>query len=104
MADPYSPPPRHRDRSGAVVRLVIVAGLLAVAVWGYTEYTQNAGPGLLPAQEEQVADAGYEVMPEPIPQGAPTGALSDTPPRQNEDTDAAPADDVPPPGTTIGTP
>lgn len=60
-ADPYAPPPRHKERSGAVVRIVILCALLAAAAWGYVEYGQ--GPGLVgeaPQSEQVMADTRYD--------------------------------------------
>jgi len=107
MADPYDPPPRHRDRSGAVMRFVVIAALLGVAVWGYTSFSNSEGPGLTaPVEEEQVADAGYAVTLEPIPEGATEAAPANAPaPSPAPHTTPAPsAEPVPPPSTTIGTP
>jgi len=77
--DPYAPPPRHRDRSGWLVRLVIVAGLLGAAAWGYAEMSNDRGQGLV-AEEiqdgaQRRADGGYDVTPTPAPvQGGETQA------------------------------
>lgn len=76
--DPYAPPPRHRDRSGALVRLVIVAGLLGAAAWGYTEFSRDAGPSLVAEQgqtqtlAERDSNAGYTVTPTPDVPADPT--------------------------------
>lgn len=52
--DPYSPPPRHKERSGGVVRLAVIAALLGAAAWGYMEYSQQPQTALVqPAAEEQ---------------------------------------------------
>ena len=82
--DPYAPPPRHRDRSGGLVRLVIAAGLLGAAVWGYMEFADDAGPGLI-AEENQTmadrrADGGYEVTPTPAPTESADTPAEDQPP------------------------
>jgi len=61
--DPYAPPPRHRERSGAVVRFAIVAALPGAAAWGYMEYSQGPQTVLVaPAADEQdVANTSYDV-------------------------------------------
>ena len=110
--DPYAPPPMHHDRSGILVRLVIVAALIGVAFWGYTEYSQQNQTTAGLAQEEQtVADAGNTVTPEPtpLPESTAPATTPSTPAAQSPPQSAptpAPAQDVPPPppSTTIGTP
>lgn len=96
--DPYAPPPRHKDKSGALVRVVLIAAMLGVAVWGYTQYAD--GPTLVAeqeaVQEQQVADAGYSVTPEAIPQGAPT----DAPAAASDESAPAPAAEPVSPSTT----
>jgi type II secretory pathway pseudopilin PulG len=66
--DPYAPPPRYRDNSGALVRIVIIAALLGVAVWGYTYFEDQQeleARALENAQEQQMAQAqpGYGSAP-----------------------------------------
>ena len=39
--DPYAAPPRHKERSGGVVRFAVIAALLGAAAWGYMEYAQQ---------------------------------------------------------------
>jgi hypothetical protein len=103
----------HHDRSGVLVRIVIVAALLGVALWGYTNFSQqnHTTASLVPAQEETLADAGTTAMPEPATQPAPTTAapvapaVTPAPSARRSSTPApAPAQNVPPPSTTIGTP
>jgi hypothetical protein len=102
--DPYAPPPRHKERSGAVVRFVIIAALLGVAVWGYTEFADQPQTASLvpPAGEQTMADAGmdtgYQVeqpnaQQAPAPQAAPSSAPA-----------SAPSEPVPPPTTTTEPP
>ncbi|HYD73932.1 MAG TPA: hypothetical protein VEF55_12405 [Candidatus Binatia bacterium] len=61
-ADPYAPPPRHKERSGGVVRLAVIAALLGAAAWGYMEYSQQPQTALVePAAEERtLADQSYD--------------------------------------------
>ena len=111
--DPYTPPPMHHDRSGRLVRLVIIAALLGVAFLGYTQFSQQnqTTAQLAPAEQQEVADAGYTTMPEPVTQatpGAPQATSPTTPAPQPAPRSAPaptpPAEDVPPPSTTIATP
>jgi hypothetical protein len=70
--DPYTPPPMHHDRSGPVLRVALLAGMLALAGMGYAWMQSQPQTALVPeiAEEQQVADAGYQVEPE-IPVAAP---------------------------------
>ncbi len=78
--DRYTPPPMHHDRSGAVLRVALLAGMIGAAGLGYAWYTQQPQTALVPAalEEQQVADAGYQVSPratpEPPPEPAPVAA------------------------------
>jgi len=62
-SDPYAPPPRHRDGSGAVVRFAVIAALLAGAWWGYNEYwgqdTRTAAVDF-GVEEQTLANSDYE--------------------------------------------
>jgi len=111
--DPYAPPPRHKDSSGAVVRVVLIAAMLGLAYWGYTEYSDQSGPSLVAEERtQQVADAGpttnpdgtYSVTPTPET-AAPAAEPSAAPAPSSAPTSGAPApSDTPAPSTTIGTP
>lgn len=68
--DPYAPPPRHKERSGPVVRIVLIAAMLAAGVWAYTEYSQLPQEPLVAENQQQVAENepfdpvnGYRVNP-----------------------------------------
>lgn len=108
--DPYTPPPMHHDRSGAVVRIAIVAVLLAGAVWGYTAFQGREQTALVPevTEEQQMADAaGYAATPNPMPEAlAPETAPADPTPEPTRRAAPAPADPpataepAPPPSTT----
>ena len=56
--DPYAAPPLHKERSGGVVRLAVIAALLGAAAWGYMEYSQQPQTALVEpaAEERQVAE------------------------------------------------
>lgn len=73
-ADPYAPPPRYRDRSGRLVRVGLMALLLAGLGVGYFAWsaTTPQQAALAPQeQQQQLADAGYRAQPEQIPQAQP---------------------------------
>jgi cytoskeletal protein RodZ len=87
--DPYAPPPRHRDSSGAVVRFAIIAALLGAAAWGYMQYAEQPQRTALlePAVEEQslagsAYDASQPAAPDQSapPATAPGEASQPTPP------------------------
>lgn len=65
--DPYAPPPVHKERSGGVVRLAVIAALLGAAAWGYMEYSQQPQTVLVgpPAEERQVAENQGYMAPTP---------------------------------------
>ncbi|UPT61535.1 MAG: hypothetical protein M0D54_14070 [Hyphomonadaceae bacterium JAD_PAG50586_4] len=105
--DPYAPPPRYKNKSGAMVRVALLAAMLAAAAWGYMTL-QNAPRTALvaPAAEEQsFADAagsqGY--APSASAPSAPVAPAATTAPSQTPNAaPRAPAPDpVPPPSTTI---
>lgn len=81
--DPYAAPPRHRDRSGALVRLVVIAGLLGAAAWGYREYTTAA------LQSQTMAEAGHDSAP-------PAETPANLAPASSPSADAPAAADQPP--------
>jgi len=60
--DPYAAPPRHKERSGGVVRFVVIAALLGAAAWGYMEYAQQPQTALVEpgAEETTVAENAYD--------------------------------------------
>ena len=68
--DPYTPPPMHHDKSGAVLRVAILAGLLGAASFGYVWMQGQPRTALVPdvVEEQQMADAGYRVDPATLPE------------------------------------
>lgn len=95
--DPYAPPPRHRDKSGAIVRVAILAALLAGATWGYVSFQNSPQTASLAptAEEQDYADArgaGYRVE-TPV---ARTPTMAPAPAR----VESTPAEAAPPPPTT----
>lgn len=111
--DPYAPPPRYRDHSGALVRVVIIAALLGVAVWGYTYFAdQEQVAALAPetAQEQQMAQAqpGYGALPT-MPAEPETATPGQQPapvqgPGQTPATPGAQPSTSPPPATAPSAP
>ncbi|MCX7359737.1 MAG: hypothetical protein NT015_16560 [Alphaproteobacteria bacterium] len=70
--DPYAAPPMHHDRSGGVVRVAILAVMLGAAGLGYAWLSGQETTPLVPvAEDQQMADAGYDVAPTPPPAAAP---------------------------------
>ena len=110
--DPYAPPPMYHDRSGALVRIVIVGALVALAGFGYMTYGRNRTPEvaqLEPAQPQavaptqQLADASgtADLPPTPMPQAQTTQrAPAAAAPRRSAPR-PPPAEPVPPPVTRI---
>jgi len=102
--DPYAPPPRYKNRSGAMMRFVILAALLGAAAWGYVSFMgqqQQSASLIPPAQQEMAnADEGYQVRNLPTAQTPDTTATAQTPsaptPAQPEATPPAPASDATP--------
>lgn len=70
--DPYAAPPMHHDRSGGVVRVALLAVMLGAAGLGYAWFSGQETTPLVPvAEEQQIADAGYTVAPQVIPEATP---------------------------------
>lgn len=67
--DPYTPPPMHHDRSGAVLRVAVLAAMLGAAGLGYAWFSQQPQTALVPevVEDQQMADAGYQVAPKAVP-------------------------------------
>jgi hypothetical protein len=108
--DPYAPPPRYKMRSGAFVRVALIAAMLGLAFWGYTQFSDpNAPPLVAEEQTQQMAenraDGGYAVTPTPnaATTPAPAAPAATEPQAAPRAAPAAPASEpVPPPSTTIG--
>ncbi len=80
--DPYAPPPMHHDRSGGIVRFVVIAAPLGAAAWGYTVYSQGEQTAdLTPAQTEQQAPAAPQIA-DAADQAAPQPTTTETAPAQ----------------------
>ena len=93
--DPYAPPPRYKERSGAVMRFIILAALLGAAAWGYVEFSnQQQTASLNPPASQELADSGYQAA--PTPEAAPPGsAPAATPPATARTTPPTPASPAP---------
>ncbi|ANP44852.1 hypothetical protein [Candidatus Viadribacter manganicus] len=78
--DPYAPPPMHHDRSGAVLRVTLLAAMLGAAGLGYAWMSSQPRTALVPqaTQDQQVADAGYRMSPEGPVEG-PVASPEQTP-------------------------
>jgi uncharacterized protein HemX len=106
--DPYAPPPRHKDSSGAVVRVAILAGLLGLAAAGYGIYAgqaQEASNAEMGVEEQQFAESDTGVaasdsefaLPAEPEETAPASGPQPAP----EPAPASEAQDLPPPSTTV---
>lgn len=74
ITDPYAPPPMYHDRSGRLVRVGLLALLLAGLGVGYFAWSATTPQQTAVApveQQQQLADAGYNTQPEQIPQTQP---------------------------------
>lgn len=89
--DPYAPPPRYKNRSGAVMRFIVLAALLGAAAWGYVEFSNQQQTASLtpPVQDQRVADAGYRAT--PIPEATPAPSAQTSSPAPAPTTRATPA-------------
>lgn len=125
-ADPYAPPPLKKDRSGPILRIVILAGLLGAAALGYAalsaqhpQSAQLSQPGadqqLAENSNTQTDQTAAQATPEatpappaPAPRAAPARRASssrrapvDTPqettPAPTMSTTPAPVDPLTPP-------
>ncbi|MBL8530792.1 MAG: hypothetical protein JNK94_03570 [Hyphomonadaceae bacterium] len=76
--DPYAPPPRHKDRSGALVRIVAVGALLAAAIAGYSYVSSQPVQPLVAAEAEPAPQQFAESDPGLIP--ASPSDFAETPP------------------------
>lgn len=109
IKDPYAPPPRHKDKSGAVVRAALLVAMLGGAAWGYMSFAnapQTAS--LIPAEEQTFAEArapdgSYQATtPEKMEPTAPAASAPATSsaPASRAATPTPAAEPVPPPATT----
>lgn len=87
--DPYAPPPMYHDKSGRAVRVGLMALLLAglgVGYFAWSATTPQQTAVIAPVEQpQQMADAGYRVQPEQIPQAqpaAPTPQAASAPERR----------------------
>lgn len=110
--DPYNPPPRYKESSGKLVRVLILAGVLGVVGAGYAFYAddiQQAKNEPMVQEEQQFAEApplppldsqaaGSPESDFVSPQAAPTPSAS---PAQTAPTPEPVIDEpLPPPSTT----
>jgi hypothetical protein len=117
-ADPYAPPPMYHDRSGAVLRVGLMAVLLAAIGIGYFAWSASTPPQTATAplaQQQQLADAGYRAQPEQIPQAQPAAPTPQTaspapapqrraaPTRSSRSESAEPVESTPPPVSNVPT-
>lgn len=103
--DPYAPPPRHKDSSGKLVRVVILAGVLGVLAAGYAFYSdeiEEASNSPMVQEEQQFAEA--PALPaestEPEQSSAPSMTVQPGPAPAVESEPAPASQSLPPPTTT----
>jgi hypothetical protein len=114
--DPYAPPPRYKNKSGGMLRVVILAALLGVAFAGYSFYASQPQSAGLVAEEQELAandapsaiepmtdsappaDASTESAPASAP--APAAAPRSAPPTPAPVQQAPASEPLPPPSTT----
>ena len=117
--DPYAPPPMYHDRSGAMLRIGLIAVMLAAVgigylTWSSTTPQQTAMTNAPVAQQQQLADAGYRAQPEQIPQAQPAAptppATTAAParerraaPARSSRSESAPVESTPPPVSNVPT-
>ena len=111
--DPYEAPPMYHDRSGGLIRVVIMAGLVGAGVLGWAAYSQS-GPGHDFAQappeavapQQQLAEAPQAVAPTPMPEAtpAPAPATQPTTTRRSAPRSTPRSQDTPAPTTNFDTP
>ncbi len=106
--DPYAPPPRYKSKSGVMVRVALLAAMLAGAAWGYMSFANAPQTALVPVEEQSFAEAhapdgSYRVntpdLEPAITAPLPTSAAQPAAPRTSAPAPAA--DPVPPPSTTV---
>ncbi|MEZ5972507.1 MAG: hypothetical protein R3C31_11910 [Hyphomonadaceae bacterium] len=95
--DPYTPPPMHRDRSGAVLRVALLAVMLGAAGLGYSWFAgQDRAPSASVAAEQQVAEATTTAMPPADPNNISDQDRSSTPaPALEPDSETTPSPEAP---------
>lgn len=104
--DPYAPPPRHKDKSGPIVRVALLGAMLAGAAWGYMSFANAPETAsLAPVAEEQTfaearaPDGSYRVN---TPQTLEPAATARPAPSSAPQQPVAPTPEpVPPPSTAI---
>ena len=117
--DPYAPPPMYHDKSGRLVRVGLMALLLAglgVGYFAWSATTPQQTAAVAPVeQQQQLADSGYHAQPEQIPQAQPVAptpppAAAPAPERRRAATasrarsEPAPEDSTPPVSSVPTTP
>ena len=90
--DPYAPPPRHKDGSGKLVRVVILAGILGVAGAGYALYSDR----IEEARNTPMVQEDRDFAEAPALPRADSQAIPPAEPAVTETAPAAPAIDNPP--------
>lgn len=105
--DPYAPPPRHKDSSGKLVRVVILAGVLGVLAAGYAFYSdeiEQASNTPMIQEEQQFAEAPALPAESPQPAESTDPSMAVQPGSATPGSEPAPAappsEPLAPPSTT----
>jgi len=88
--DPHTPPPRHKDKSGVVVRVAILTALLGVSAVGVT-YFVNQPIAPLVAEEAEPVEQVASLDPALTPVAPSANTLGDSAPPPAPAQRAAPA-------------
>jgi len=65
QADRYAPPPRYKNKSGGVLRVAILAGILGVAAAGYVLYSDRIEEAKNTPMVQEERDLAYNDSAQP---------------------------------------
>jgi len=104
QADPHAPPPRYKNKSGPVLRVVILAGILGVAAAGYALYSDRIEEAKNTPMVQEEQDLAFNSAPPPADSLAPAPAdAAPAAPASESTAPAAPPASEPLPAPTTTT-